>query len=110
MLSVLAEIQTVHIGNGLWTSSTITFAVPYCSVSVGINIAMTLAIAGRILYWRWIVARKTDSAQAKSYVSLAAMVIESGASYSVLGLIFIVSYARGSNVQNVVYQALGQLW
>lgn len=46
--------------------------------------------------------------QAKLYTSLMAIVIESGAVYSVTSLVYIICYARNSNVQNLILPILGQ--
>ena len=107
-LSILVVYQSSRPNAGLWTTITISVTVPYFAISIGLNIAMTLAIAGRMLYMRRTVISVLGPEHARLYTSVASMFIESGAVYSVLGLIFLVSYARGSNVQNLVLQSLDQ--
>jgi hypothetical protein len=70
--------------------------------------AMTLAIAGRMLLIRKRVVSTIGEEHAKLYTSVASMFIESGAVYSIVGLIFIISYGRQSNVQNLVFPSLEQ--
>ena len=70
--------------------------------------AMTLAIAGRMLLIRKRVISTIGEEHAKLYTSVASMFIESGAVYSIIGLIFIISYGRQSNVQNLVFPSLEQ--
>ena len=69
---------------------------------------MTLAIVSRLLYLRKRVAAALGPSHAIPYTSIASMFIESGALYSSLGLIYIVSYGVGSNVQNLVLQSVDQ--
>lgn len=69
---------------------------------------MTLAIVARMAYMRKRVRDVLGSQHSRMYTSVAAMFIESGAVYSVVGLTFLVSYAMKSNVQNIFLQALQQ--
>ena len=63
---------------------------------------MTLVIVGRIFYMRKRVATILGEEYAKSYTGLASMFIESGAIYTIVGLIFIIAYALDSDVQFLV--------
>ena len=108
MLSVLAVWQVAQPNGTVWGSTIAHFLVPFFSLSVGLNISMTLAIVSRLLYLRKRVATALGPSHATPYTSIASMFIESGALYSSLGLIYIVSRAVGSNVQNLVLQSLNQ--
>ncbi len=46
---------------------------------------------------------------AKVYTSIASMIVESAALYSVTGMVYLICYARGSNVQNLIISALDQI-
>ena len=70
---------------------------------------MTLLIVLRLLYLRRRLSSVLSSLHAKTYTSVAAFFIESNAAYSIVGLIFIISYARNSNVQNLCLQTLDQV-
>ena len=62
----------------------------YFSLSVGLNVILTLLIVGRIIY----TARMTTANQTKipkRYVSIAAMVIESAALSAVTGIALIIT-------------------
>ena len=85
------------------------FGVPYFSLSVALNIVLTLAIAVRLLMMRRSVVSSLGPEHAKMYISVTSMMIESAALYSITGLIFIVSYAVNSNVQNLALPVLGQV-
>lgn len=44
----------------------------------------------------------------KVYTSVAAIVVESSALYSVTGMIYLICFTRGSNVQNLLLPAIDQ--
>ena len=94
-------------GADLWTNEAVKFSISYWSLSISLNITLTLLISGRLLFIRNRVKMSLGAHQAKIYTSLAAMLVESAALYSVTGLIFIVSYARNSIFQNIVLPPLG---
>jgi hypothetical protein len=108
VLSIFAIFQIADPENSFWTDVTVLLYAPYISLSIAYNIAMTLVIVGRIFYMRKQVASVLGQEYAKSYTSLASMFIESGAIYSIVGLIFIVAYAVDSDVQYLVLQCLEQ--
>lgn len=99
--------QLTQPGKNLWT--TFSFALPYWSLSISLNIIATGLIVGRLLLVRHRVRSALGEAHSRQYTSVAAMLIESAALDSIIGLIFIISYARNSNVQNLFLPALGQV-
>lgn len=70
------------------------------------NVIITALICIRLFY----LSRKVGSAlghdNAKLYIGAAAIMIESAAPYSAMGILFLPFYAKGNNV--VV--AMGQVW
>ncbi|THH08338.1 hypothetical protein EW146_g9025 [Bondarzewia mesenterica] len=109
-LSILTIYQSARPGASLWSRTTIAFAVPYWSLSIALNILATLVIAARLLVMmRRIRQSGVGMHHARMYTSITAMVVESAALYSITGLIFIICYARNSNVQNIVLPVLGQV-
>jgi hypothetical protein len=99
--------QLTQPGKNLWT--TFSFALPYWSLSISLNIISTGLIVGRLFFLRHRVRSALGERHARPYTSVAAMLIESAALDSIIGLIFIISYARNSNVQNLFLPALGQI-
>ena len=102
-------VQLTPAGANLWTSSAINFGISYWSISVSINIVVTTLIVGRLLYLRSRTLLVLNKEQARTYTSIAAMLVESAALYSVTGLIFIISYALDSMVQHVMLQVLAHV-
>jgi len=107
--SILTLFQAERPGANLWTHTTVQFAVPYWSMTIAINATMTLAIAYRLLSMRRRVTSTLGAEHGGMYTSVAAMIVESAAIYSVTGLVFIICYARHSNVQNLVLPILDQV-
>ncbi|TDL29699.1 hypothetical protein BD410DRAFT_833964 [Rickenella mellea] len=108
-MSILTIFQSAQPGASLWTHTTVSFAVPYWSLSLSLNLVVTLLITTRLLMMRSKVIEVLGPEHSKTYTSVAAMMIESAAPYSVTGLIFIICYARNSFVQNLVLPVLGQI-
>ncbi|KAF8909346.1 hypothetical protein CPB84DRAFT_1509098 [Gymnopilus junonius] len=71
--------------------------VGFHSCSVALNVITTSLIAGRLLYQRQRVKDLGDG-HSQQYLSLMAVFAESGALYSIAGLIYIPLYSRNSNL------------
>jgi hypothetical protein len=98
------------LSESFWAAQAVTFGIAYWSLSLGLNIIITVAIAGRLFYMRSKLRNALgDQPLASPYISVAAMIIESASLYTSTALIFIVLYARGSPVQNYVLPVLGQV-
>ncbi|KAG6902743.1 hypothetical protein C0995_012407 [Termitomyces sp. Mi166 len=74
------------------------FGTSYYVISLSVNIVITILITIRLLLYRRRMLNTLPDAveQASDYVSLATIMIESAALYSVLSLIFIITYAIGN--------------
>ena len=109
VLSVLTLVQSALPGANLWTHITFSFAVPYWSLSISINILLTLLIVIRLVTIRNRLRAALGVQHAQTYTSLIAVIVESASIYSTLGLIYIVAFARNWNVQNLILPVLGQV-
>jgi len=92
-----------------WTAASVNFGLAYWSLSVSLNIILTVLIVVRLLSARNAVRKALGRQHSEMYTSLAALLVESASLYSVTGLVFIITYARGSYVQNLVLPPLGQV-
>ena len=108
-MSFLTLYQASRPDASLWTHTTVQFSLPYFSVSISLNILLTLLLVGRLFYMSERAKRAIGREHAATYSSIASMLIESAVPYAVTGLIFIITYARNSNVQNLVLPVLGQI-
>ncbi|KAJ7074788.1 hypothetical protein C8F01DRAFT_925160, partial [Mycena amicta] len=112
VISSLALIITsFKLEDSFWAARSVQFGTAYWSLSVSLNILLTLLISGRIIWLR----RRIPSSlgpgarEAAHYFSAVTMLIESAALYALVGLIFLITYARASTVQNLVFPILGQV-
>ncbi|KLO13649.1 hypothetical protein SCHPADRAFT_915187 [Schizopora paradoxa] len=108
-VSVLLLFQLTQPGASLWTRVAISFGIPYWSISISLNVIVTLLIVARLLYMRRVTRIALTPEHASTYTSIVAILIESAALYSTVGLIFVISYARNSMVQNVLLPVLGHI-
>ena len=105
-MSILLLVQLSQPGSNLWTHVSISFGIPYWSISIALNVIVTLLIVGRLVYWR----RKISFIQSSNlYTSIITMLVESAALYTIFALIFVISYALNSMVQNVLLPVLGHI-
>jgi len=84
LIQLSGHAGLLNVGHNLPTSTI------YFSLSVGLNVILTLLIVGRILYH----ARMTTINQSKlpeRYTSVSAMLIESAALSAVTGIVLIVT-------------------
>ncbi|RDX57160.1 hypothetical protein OH76DRAFT_19488 [Lentinus brumalis] len=108
-MSILTLYQASRPTASLWTHTTVQFSLPYFSISIALNILLTLLLVGRLFYMSERAKRAIGREHAATYSSIASMLIESAVPYAVTGLIFIITYARNSNVQNLVLPVLSQI-
>ncbi|KAJ7086328.1 hypothetical protein B0H15DRAFT_931411 [Mycena belliarum] len=92
---------------------TLRAGIAYWALSLGLNVLLALSIAARLLLLRRSLLRLTGPAPALAhaapYVGVAAMLVESAALYAVWGVLFLICFARGTPLQNVLVGGLGQV-
>ncbi|KZV99267.1 hypothetical protein EXIGLDRAFT_250542 [Exidia glandulosa HHB12029] len=106
---IIALFQASQPGANLWTRVTVNFLIPYFSLSIALNIIVTLMIVGYLLGHRRSIQATIGKQHAKQYTSIIAMVTESAALYSAFSLIFIIAYGRNDPAQNLFLPVLGQV-
>ncbi|KAJ7747327.1 hypothetical protein B0H16DRAFT_1320684 [Mycena metata] len=91
-----------------WETSGINFTTPYFAMSLALNILITLMIAGRLMMYRWRINRAmpVGSNHGSQYTSLAAIIVESAAIYSLFSLLFLVPFVIGNSLSQLFLQAL----
>lgn len=87
----------------------INVQLAYLCIAVGMNIIYTILVVGRLLYIRNQVKNALGKEHSEPYTSAAALVVESAALYSILGIIFIASFARHSDVSNLVFLSISHV-
>jgi len=88
---------------------TVQFGIAYWSLSLGLNVILSLSIATRILMIRKSIIRLIGSQHSTQYISIVAMLVESAAIYAVFGIMFLICFARNTPLQNILVGMLGQV-
>ncbi|THV07197.1 hypothetical protein K435DRAFT_710547 [Dendrothele bispora CBS 962.96] len=101
-MGVTFGIQTASPA-GLFAASTASFAVPYFTISMSLNIILTLLIVVKIAYHRKNIAEalpeQRDSPRLYNLVST--MFIESAALYSIFSFLLLVTFALGHPISQI---------
>ncbi len=71
------------------------FGVPWVALSVSLNVLVTTLICVRLLRMRAIMRKVLAPELSRTYTSIAAMLIESAAPFSVIGIGLVVTEAQG---------------
>ncbi len=95
--------------DSFWAHTTIRFGIAYWAISVSLNIIFTCLIIIRLLIIRRQVKAIIGSSHGTHYTSIVAILVESASLYSAWALVFLITYARDSWVQNILLPPLGQI-
>jgi hypothetical protein len=109
LFAALSIIELVLAGkpNGdFFHGKTINFGTPYYTITIAFNIVVTLLIVFRLRRLGKVVSGAVGTDSAKVYTSVASMLIESAAPYSLVGIMFLIPYAIG----NGTAVSFGQVW
>ncbi|KAF8167193.1 hypothetical protein B0H34DRAFT_645238 [Crassisporium funariophilum] len=105
----LAVLQVVLSGlpNGNFFGNEISkIGVSYYSITICLNIVVTILICARLFRISNVVADVLGREKAKVYTSVAAILVESAAPYSLLGIMYLIPYGLKSPLAIL----FGQLW
>lgn len=97
-------------GGEFWSSKAVSFGTAYWSLSISLNIIITVLICYRLLAARKIIREAMQGHDDGVYTSISAMLIESATLYSVWGLMFLIANARGNKVlHNILISAYSEI-
>lgn len=99
LLQVSANSPWVDGGSINWT-------IPFFSLSLSLNIIITIAIVLRLLLFRRQIVLLLGKDHGTQYTSIAAMIVESAAIFSTFSLLFLVPFALNHPLNEVFFQAL----
>ncbi|KIJ64812.1 hypothetical protein HYDPIDRAFT_40011 [Hydnomerulius pinastri MD-312] len=104
-LWVVIVSRPAQSGSG-WMS--FSFLFPYLSVSLAINIFISILTVLRLMYHRSRISKVLGPGHGTIYASFAAMVVESASVYSICSLLYLIPYAVNSPLANSFMQILGE--
>ncbi|KII90713.1 hypothetical protein PLICRDRAFT_542310 [Plicaturopsis crispa FD-325 SS-3] len=96
-------------GNSFWAPFSVDIGISFWAFSIVTNILLTVLIVARLLVMRYRLNKASQFKMYTPYMTLSTMLVESAFLYSATGLVFLVSYAVNSPVQNLALPALGQI-
>ncbi|KDR85985.1 hypothetical protein GALMADRAFT_52215 [Galerina marginata CBS 339.88] len=105
-LAIIELILAGKPGGDFFHGKTINFGTPYYTITIAFNFLVTLFIVFRLLKLGNAVSRALGRDSARMYTSIASMLIESAAPYTLVGIMFLIPYA----LQNGTAIAFGQVW
>src|SRR5579863_4430572 len=105
-LSIITLVECAIPHTSLLKGKPIQLAVPWASLSVSLNIILTSMICFRLLRMRALMRDVLDPEMSRTYASIAAMLIESAAPFSILGIGLVVTAAR----KGPLIFAFGYVW
>ncbi|KAF8128940.1 hypothetical protein EV363DRAFT_1451422 [Boletus edulis] len=108
LLAVLGS-GSLFISSAFHFTPPVSYTLAYGISSLILNLTATGFIAGRLLAYRRRVVSSLGRAQGQHYVSIAAVVVESAAVYTVFLIVVIVAYAIGSPATNMLQQVIVQV-
>jgi hypothetical protein len=93
----------------VYDALTVNWTIPYFSLSLALNILVTIAIVARLLLYRHRITRALGPAHGSQYAGIATMIIESAAIYSSFSLLFLIPFALNNPISAIFLQALGNV-
>ncbi|KAK7030715.1 hypothetical protein R3P38DRAFT_3314332 [Favolaschia claudopus] len=96
-LGTLWTLESSQPHLSLYSALPMAYGTAYYAISLSSNIILTLLIIGRLVAYRRTLLESLPADLATHYISLATVVIESAALYSVFALLFLVTYARSQH-------------
>jgi len=106
-MSILLIYESAQPGANFFVGHAVDFGIPYISLTISLNIIVTALICGRLLYLRRQVGNVLGQSYAKMYTSLVAILIESAALFTALGIVYVIVYARKSQSSIALVQVWG---
>lgn len=109
-MGTLLFASQVYGRGGFWATIPLNFSIPYASISVSLNVLLTLLIVIRlVLHGRNIRSATTSPAGTNGlYMAIVTMLIESSALYSVNSLLLIILWAAGNTAADIFLSVVSE--
>lgn len=104
-MGTLWTLQSSQPGLSLYSKLPQAYGMSYYVISLTVNIIITILIIIRLLMYRRTILDVLPEEHARHYVSIATIMVESAALYSVLALIFIITYAVNNPMNQIFLTA-----
>lgn len=108
-MGIMLLYQTSQPNSSIWNNVAIDFGVPYFSISLSLNILLTLLIVGRLALHRRNVRSAMGARASGLYETIITMLVESCALYAVTSLLFVVPWSVKSHVADIFLPILAEI-
>ena len=110
-MGILFLYQTSQPNSSIWNSVAINFGLPYFSISVSLNVLLTLMIVTRlVMHSRNIrTAMGAPAGIGGLYKTIITMLIESSALYAANSLLFVGPWGAGSHIADIFLPILAEV-
>lgn len=108
-LGILTTVQAAEPNSSLWADGTLNFSLPYFSLSMALNIFLTILLVSRLLYMRYKITSTLGAQYGKTYTGIATMVLESALPLGLVSLVFIVLYSIHNTAELLLLVLLVQV-
>lgn len=106
---VIVYYQVTQPATGEWSAVAIAFNYPYYSISLSLNVLLTLMITGRLLHQSRKIRSALGPGNSGLYRTIITMLIESSALYAASSLLFLGPWAVLSWIGNAFFLILGEI-
>lgn len=100
-MGTLWTLQSSQPGLSLYSKLPLAYGTSYQAISLSVNIILTILITIRLLMHRKKILATLPEDHARHYISLATIIIESAALYSVFAVIFLITYAVNNPINQI---------
>ncbi|KAF7376506.1 hypothetical protein MSAN_00066600 [Mycena sanguinolenta] len=108
VMGTLWTLESSHPDLSMYSALPQAYGTAYYALSLGSNIILTLLIIGRLITYRRRLLENFPDEPASHYISLATVIIESAALYTIFAVLFLITYAL-NNPTNQVWLAVHQI-
>jgi len=108
---VMLVQQTWQANNGIWDTVVINFGLPYFSISISLNVLLTLMVVTRLFLHSKDIRATMGAPGGISglYKAIITMLVESSALYAVNSLLVIGLWVSGSDVAEIFFPVLAEV-
>lgn len=97
-LSIIELVIAGKPGGNFFGGRTINFGTPYYAITISLNVIVTILISVRLLRLSRAISKVLGRDSSRMYTNVVAILAESAAPYSIVGLMFLIPYAMGSDI------------
>lgn len=109
-MGIMFIYQTSQPNSSIWSSVAIDFGLPYFSISLSLNILLTLVIVSRLILHNRNIRKAMGAPPGASglYKTIITVLVESSALYAVNSLLFVAPWGANSHVADIFLPILAE--